>query len=303
MALKGELYVAGPFGKEQIESIKAHFTELLGEEVEFDVRRNESLIGGFMAMINGKVYDSSVAFRIKEAQHSMISNQGGSMSAEFVSEDVKQTGVGTVPGTAADADVVISHKALLARPGAVASCAAFLIYCGVEYVTGLWSSTYFVSVRGVAPETAASWASLFYFGIMTGRLLSGFAAMKLSDRALIRIGEGTALFGLVVLLLPLSDAFQVAGLALVGLGCAPLFPAMLDETPELFGKRYSQGLMGLQFAGAYIGGTLLPPLFGWLSPVIGLGAWPVYLLILMAAFTLVTEQKQRACARKEDVLA
>ena len=97
MALKGELYVAGPFGKEQIESIKAHFTELLGEEVEFDVRRNESLIGGFMAMINGKVYDSSVAFRMKEAQHSMTSNQGGSMSAEFVSEDVKATGVGTIP--------------------------------------------------------------------------------------------------------------------------------------------------------------------------------------------------------------
>lgn len=208
-------------------------------------------------------------------------------------------GVGTVPGAAADADVVVSYRALLNRPGAVASCAAFLLYCGAEFVTGLWSSTYFVTMRGVAPETAASWASLFYFGIMAGRLLSGFAAMKLSDRALIRIGEGVAIAGLVVLLLPLSNVFQVAGLALVGLGCAPLFPSMLDETPELFGKRYSQGLMGLQFAGAYIGGTLLPPLFGWLSPVIGLRAWPVYLLILMAALTLVTEQKQRACARKE----
>ncbi len=200
-------------------------------------------------------------------------------------------GVGAVPGMGEKADVEVSYKALLSRPGALASCLAFLLYCGAEYVTGLWASTYFVEARGVAPERAASWASMFYFGIMAGRLLSGFAAMKRSDRTLIRIGEGTALVGLIVLLLPLPNAFGVAGLLLLGFGCAPLFPAMLDETPKLFGERYSQGLMGLQFAGAYIGGTLLPPLFGWLSPVVGIGAWPVYLLVLMALLALVSERK------------
>ena len=91
MALKGELYTAGPFGEEQIESVKQHFKKLLGQDVVFDVRRNEALIGGFLAIIDGKVYDASVAYRIKEAQHLLVTNDvsGG---AEITAENVKLTG-------------------------------------------------------------------------------------------------------------------------------------------------------------------------------------------------------------------
>ncbi|NLI53738.1 MAG: F0F1 ATP synthase subunit alpha [Clostridiales bacterium] len=91
MALKGELYTAGPFGEEQIESVKQHFTKLLGQEVSFDVKQNDALIGGFLAIIDGKVYDASVAYRIKEAQHALVTNDftGG---AEIAAENVKLTG-------------------------------------------------------------------------------------------------------------------------------------------------------------------------------------------------------------------
>ena len=74
MALRGELYTAGPFGEDQIESVKRHFVELLGQEVSFEVKRNEALIGGFLAIIDGKIYDASVAYRVKEAQHLLVSN-------------------------------------------------------------------------------------------------------------------------------------------------------------------------------------------------------------------------------------
>ncbi len=91
MALKGELYTAGPFGEEQIESVKQHFEKLLGQEVSFDVKRNDALIGGFLAIIDGKVYDASVAYRVKEAQHALVTNEftGG---AEIAAENVKLTG-------------------------------------------------------------------------------------------------------------------------------------------------------------------------------------------------------------------
>ncbi len=68
MALKGELYIAGSFGEEQISSVGAHFARLLGSEVVFEVKRDESLIGGFLAMVDGKVYDASVASRMRDAQ-------------------------------------------------------------------------------------------------------------------------------------------------------------------------------------------------------------------------------------------
>ena len=74
MALKGELYIAGPFDEEQIGSIEKHFAELLGEDVAFEIKKNDGLIGGFLAIIDGKVYDASFAYRIREAQHALVSN-------------------------------------------------------------------------------------------------------------------------------------------------------------------------------------------------------------------------------------
>lgn len=187
----------------------------------------------------------------------------------------------------------VPRRVLLKRPGAVFACLAFLIYCGVEYGTGLWASSYFVNIKRVAPDVAASWASMFYLGITAGRLISGFAAMKLSDRTLVRIGEGLMLLGVIILLLPVPNTLLIVGLLLIGLGCAPIFPSLLDQTPQLFGADLSQGMMGLQLASAYIGGTILAPLFGWISPLTGLGAWPVYLLILFALLLFTTERTQR----------
>ena len=90
MALKGELYTAGPFGEEQIESVKRHFNEMLGQEVSFEVKQNEALIGGFLAIIDGKIYDASVAYRVKEAQHTLVNNSVS--GAEITAENVRLTG-------------------------------------------------------------------------------------------------------------------------------------------------------------------------------------------------------------------
>ncbi|MEA4871090.1 MAG: F0F1 ATP synthase subunit alpha [Christensenella sp.] len=109
MALRGELYTAGPFGEEQIESVKRHFKELLGQEVSFEVKRNEALIGGFLAIIDGKVYDASVAYRIKEAQHLLVSNSV-SDGAEIAAENVKLTGSESKPFHSSAKDIGATLK-------------------------------------------------------------------------------------------------------------------------------------------------------------------------------------------------
>ncbi len=188
-----------------------------------------------------------------------------------------------------ESHTVIPRRVLIRRPGAVFACLAFFTYCAAEYATGLWASTYFVEVKGVTPDTAASWVSMYYLGITLGRLASGFAAIRLSSRMLVRIGQGAILVGLLGILL-LPGAGLLAGLLLIGIGCAPIFPSLLDQTPGLFGAGYSQGMMGLQLAGAYLGSTLMAPLFGWISPVIGLGSWPFYLLAVFALLIFSTER-------------
>lgn len=75
MAMSGELYVAGPFGDEEIKNVTEHFERLLGQPVTLSVHRDESLIGGFLALVDGKVYDSSLRARVREMKRHMLEKE------------------------------------------------------------------------------------------------------------------------------------------------------------------------------------------------------------------------------------
>jgi len=75
MALNGKLYIAGPFDKPEIDKVTEQFTHLLGQPVTFEVKRDESLIGGFLAMVDGRVYDSSIAVQLKEMSRYMLDKE------------------------------------------------------------------------------------------------------------------------------------------------------------------------------------------------------------------------------------
>lgn len=183
---------------------------------------------------------------------------------------------------------------LLKRPGVKAALTAFFFYSALELTTGLWGSSYMVAVRGISAETAAKWISLFYLGITAGRFFSGFLTLRFSDDAMVRLGEGTAIVGIVLMLLPLHNLFLCVGLILTGLGCAPIYPSLLHATPQRFGKSLSQSLMGTQMAISYLGSTTMPPVSGFLSEKISMGLYPVLLLVFALCMTILTE-KGRHC--------
>ena len=183
---------------------------------------------------------------------------------------------------------------LLKRPGVKAALTAFFFYSALELTTGLWGSSYMVAIRGISPETAAKWISLFYLGITAGRFFSGFLTLRFSDDAMVRLGEGTAIVGIILLLLPLHNLFLCVGLILTGLGCAPIYPSLLHATPQRFGKSLSQSLMGTQMAISYLGSTTMPPVSGFLSEKISMGLYPVLLLVFALCMTILTE-KGRHC--------
>ena len=185
-------------------------------------------------------------------------------------------------------------RKLLKRPGVKAALTAFFFYSALELTTGLWGSSYMVAVRGISPETAAKWISLFYLGITAGRFFSGFLTLRFSDDTMVRLGEGTAIVGIILLLLPLHNLFLCVGLILTGLGCAPIYPSLLHATPQRFGKSLSQSLMGTQMAISYLGSTTMPPVSGFLSEKISMGLYPVLLLVFALCMTILTE-KGRHC--------
>ena len=183
---------------------------------------------------------------------------------------------------------------LLKRPGVKAALTAFFFYSALELTTGLWGSSYMVAVRGISAETAAKWISLFYLGITAGRFFSGFLTLRFSDDAMVRLGEITAIVGILLILLPLHNLFLCLGLILTGLGCAPIYPSLLHATPQRFGKSLSQSLMGTQMAISYLGSTTMPPVSGFLSEKLSMGLYPILLLVFALCMTILTE-KGRHC--------
>ncbi len=183
----------------------------------------------------------------------------------------------------------LSH--ILRIKGVKFALLAFLGYCAIEATTFLWASSYLVQYRGIGPEMAARYASFFFIGITAGRFISGFISDKIGDRNMVRIGLGIILAGITAVWLPLTpDWLCLNGLIVIGLGCAPVYPAIIHSTPANFGKESSQAVIGVQMASAYVGATFMPPLFGFLANNIGIGLFPAFLLVFMAWTVVMTEK-------------
>ena len=177
----------------------------------------------------------------------------------------------------------------LKMPGVKAVLIAFFCYCALETTTGLWASSFLVSRYGIAEEKAASFASLFYLGITAGRFFNGFIADRFGDKTMIRVGCGIASVGLACILLPFGIGFSVFGLVVAGLGCAPIYPSVIHSTPEHFGAENSQAIIGVQMASAYLGSTLMPPLFGIIAQHASIRLYPAYLLFFALLMLVMTE--------------
>lgn len=187
----------------------------------------------------------------------------------------------------------LSLAGLARLPGAKAALVSFFCYCAMEQTAGLWGASYMVMSRGMAAEVAAKWASVFYLGITVGRFLCGFIAMKWSDKQMVRLGQGIIALGITLLLLPLGNLAMGIGLLMIGIGCAPIYPSLLHETPENFGVGNSQAMMGVQMACAYMGSTLMPPLFGLIAQHISIQLYPFYLMVFLVVMLLAAERLNR----------
>jgi fucose permease len=177
----------------------------------------------------------------------------------------------------------------------------FFAYCAAEATAMSWASTYFVEVKGINTERAAEFASLFYIGITVGRFISGFVTDKLGDRKMIVIGTCILSCGVISLLIPTSyEIVSLIGFVVIGLGCAPIYPCIIHSTPDNFGAENSGAIIGIQMASAYVGSTLIPPLFGLLGNLIGFKILPVYLLVFIILMITMTELTFKVTAQKSD---
>ena len=176
---------------------------------------------------------------------------------------------------------------VLSLPGAKAGMVTFLCYCAVESTLGLWGATYISQVRGVDEATAASFGAMFYIGITAGRAISGFMAMKLLPKQMVRVGQALLALGCIFMMIPAGSTLSGIGLVVCGLGCAPIYPNIIQDTPVNYGTENSQAAIGVQMAFAYVGSTFLPSIFGALAGVGGYGLLPYFAIGICVLMTVL----------------
>ncbi len=198
---------------------------------------------------------------------------------------VEKLNVTETSGEESVEQVAISKKELFKIKGTKEACLAFLCYCAIEASLGLWGSSYMVLVHGISVETAAKYGSLFYFGITFGRFLTGFITAKLNNMQLVYVGLGIIALGVVLIILPFGVNVAIVGFLLAGFGCAPIFPSLIHETPVNFGAEYSQSIIGVQMASAYVGNTFAPLIFGFFASYLTYSILPYYIGVILIVMT------------------
>lgn len=196
----------------------------------------------------------------------------------------------------------MSFREILRIPGAKECIASFFFYCAIEQTIGLWSGSFMVYSLRIDAKLAASLVALFYFGITFGRFLAGIFSAKWKDEELILGGIAILFLGIVLLFpaglfsgnrifgMELRQIFVVLSLLFMGLGCAPIYPAIIHSTPYNFGAENTSALIGKQMASAYIGSLSLPPIFGVLAKNFGTELFPFYAVVLGIAMLYMYKQ-------------
>ncbi|MFN0110479.1 MAG: MFS transporter [Blastocatellia bacterium] len=182
-----------------------------------------------------------------------------------------------------------SHSKLWQLPAAWLSVAIFIVYTGIESAAGAWPFTLFTESRGISRMTAGTWASVYWGCFTAGRILSGLAANRISTRWLMRFSIFSISIGAILLWVNLTSLLSFVGVALIGLGCAPIYPTMIVTTPDRIAQRFVAAAIGLQISAAVIGQSALPSLVGVLAGRFGLEVLPPTLLIAAILLLALSE--------------
>ena len=167
--------------------------------------------------------------------------------------------------------------------------ALFFLYVGAELSIGLWSNSYLIEKMGLAASVSGYLVALYYGSIMVGRFLSGFVAVRLGNRGLIRLGLFIVSGGLLVMFVAEDVMFLRLGMVLMGLGLAPLYPAMMHETPRRFKEDLATRLIGYQVGIAYGGGMIITAGLGFLFNLFDLSIFYPLVLVVVVLMIVLSE--------------
>ena len=159
----------------------------------------------------------------------------------------------------------------------------FFLYVGMEVATALWIVSVMIEARGLYIGSAGIFPTVFFGCLMAGRLLFGFFAKWLGNMKILRVAIALIAVGFALLVFTNS----IIGIALVGLGHAPVFPTLMHETPRRFGRKTLSKLVGFQLAVGSAGSALVSAGMGLaLTRISPEAFFPIVIIISVTVFVI-----------------
>jgi fucose permease len=187
---------------------------------------------------------------------------------------------------------------LLRSPVLILLTLFLFLYVGAELGVSNWVSEYFVKVLSTTTSTGAYSVSLFWMGLLVGRLgVSVYRGARQEYLVLALSVLSAAALGFVLLVS--STAAVAVGVFLTGLGLSALYPLVMT----LIGRWFKSGFaVGTAATGGGLGSFTFPFLMAVVSESIGLrgGFWfylGLTLVLVVLSLAIVAVAKRTPAAR------
>jgi fucose permease len=128
---------------------------------------------------------------------------------------------------------------------------------GIESAAGIWGYVFLTSGRGLPDVVAGAAVSAYWAMMFAGRLALGPVAERTGAPRVLAVSVVGVPAGALLMAVPGPAFVAIAGLMLLGLAAAPVFPLLTLTTAGRAGGG-SARVVGLQVAASALGGAALP---------------------------------------------
>lgn len=148
------------------------------------------------------------------------------------------------------------------RAAALGALTFTAVETGIESGAGIWGYLFLTAGRGLPPTVAGVAVSAYWAMMCAGRVILGPVAERLGPPRVLAAAVTGVPLGAALMAVPGPDALAVAGLMLLGLAAAPVFPLFTLTTG-------TTRMVSLQVAASAAGSAALPAGLGLAIGVAG----------------------------------
>ena len=164
---------------------------------------------------------------------------------------------------------------------------ALVLAVSVEFCMISWSADYMENVLGLLKADAAQAVSLFFAGMILGRLAGSRLVQQFSTRRLVMAAILLAAVGFLIFWRPASALMGLGGLFITGLGVASLYPLILSLAIGASNNNPIQASARATLASG-VAILTLPLILGRLADALGIGpAYGVVVVLLIVVFVII----------------